>query len=92
MVPGCGQRVKKIWNHLHQTKQHSNLTGGYACILACYLSHHLHILTIDEQKRYYLTLSHAAEPKVPYNVNKAVVTVEEKVMAGTTLNFVICTR
>ena len=28
MVPGCGQRVKKIWNHLYQTKQHSNLTGG----------------------------------------------------------------
>lgn len=46
----------------------------------------MRILTIDEQRRYYLTLSHAAEPNVPYNVNKAVVTAEEKVMAGTTLN------
>ncbi len=27
MVPGCGQRVKKIWNHLYQTKQHANLTS-----------------------------------------------------------------
>lgn len=37
MVPGCGQRVKKIWNHLHQTKRHSNLTGGYACMHTCML-------------------------------------------------------
>lgn len=33
MVPGCGQRVKKIWNHLYQTKQHSNLSGESVCMM-----------------------------------------------------------
>lgn len=33
MVPGCGQRVKKIWNHLYQTKAHNNLTGEIYVIL-----------------------------------------------------------
>jgi hypothetical protein len=41
-----------------------------------------------EQKSYYITLSHAAEPKIPSatNVNKTVVSVEEKVIDGATLN------
>ena len=26
MVPGCGMRVKKIWNHLNQSKRHADLT------------------------------------------------------------------
>lgn len=55
------------------------------CVHVCATTNDYHFFFIaDEQRSYYLTLSHAAEPKVPL-VPKKVVAIDEKVVDGATL-------